>query len=469
MRVALREAAPGQNALQQEMRRVWSEMDSIDDATARRVLTAVAGMRKDVLDRLMALPTVQIDGQDTYQSTALRTFAGDLDRLADQFATSYSQLLGQDMRDLVRVSDEAHRAALANLAQATGVPQNVIKMSPLGLSDAQIEAAVLLNQSAIKNVSQAAVSAINKEIQAVVFGGQSRWDAIRNIRSALATEGAKLGAITNRAMTIERTAMIQAFNVAADHAYRQAVEEFPELQVEWITAKDKRVDPICVGLSGAKKKPGGTFPGGYPAPPAHPRCRCRIVPVLPEWEKPVPKPKPKPKPAAAVEWSPTMTPQQAALWAKDSGIKEPIYHFTFEDAANAIEKGGFQHTKDVSAKGGGVFTTTSGSFKQDDIGLATLSGTKDITRLTLRANVKPDEIFVEDHRDYGKMGLALADAYQRFIAKHGASPGSPGVPADLYTGLGYKAVHQIFADGSPPWYRILDLKAVTVIARDTGR
>lgn len=268
--------------LQREMVRVWSQMDRIDRDAAQRVLNAVAEMRRDVLDRLAALPTVTIDDQDTFEATALRGFAIDLQDAARRFETRYSLILGEDMRAAASTMDEAHRAALTQLARSSGVPQSFITMSPLGLSDTQMEAAILLNNSAIRNVSQSVVTRVNAEIQAVVYGGQSRWDAVKNIRDALGT-GQNIGALTNRAITIERTGIMQAFNIAADHAYRQAQEELPDLQVEWVTAKDKRVDPLCVAMNGKRKEPRGTFPGGIVAPPRHPRCRCRTVAYLPAW------------------------------------------------------------------------------------------------------------------------------------------------------------------------------------------
>jgi SPP1 gp7 family putative phage head morphogenesis protein len=279
----LLEAARPEIALQAEMRRVWAKMDRMDDESARRVLDGVSEMRKDILDRLTALPTTTIEGQETYQATALRTLAADLDEIGGRFAQRYSRELGEDMRGMARYSDETHRAALAQLARSMDVPPALISLAPLGLSDVQIEAAILLNQSAIKNVSQAVVQAVNREIQMVVFGGQSRWDAIKNIRAALGTTGKDIGALTKRAMLIERTAMIQAFSTAADHAYKQASEELSGLRVEWVTVQDRRVDPKCVALSGATKEPGGTFPGGVSAPPLHPACRCRLVGQLPGW------------------------------------------------------------------------------------------------------------------------------------------------------------------------------------------
>ena len=273
-----------QRELRSEMVRVWSQLEAIDRAAAIRVLNAVAEMRREILDQLAALPTVTIDEHDSFEATSLRTMASDLEAAAARFEQRYSLALGEDMRAAAQYADEAHRAALTQLARSSGVPQSFITLTPFGLSDAQMEAAILLNNSAIKNVSQATVARVNAEIQRVVFGGQSRWEAVQNIRDALGTTGKDLGALTQRAITIERTAVMQAFNIAADHSYRQALEELPDLQVEWVTAKDKRVDPLCVALNGKRKEPRGTFPGGIIAPPRHPRCRCRTVAYLPAWD-----------------------------------------------------------------------------------------------------------------------------------------------------------------------------------------
>lgn len=272
-----------QRDLQTEMARVWAQLDQMDKEAERQVLARVAELRADVLDRLAALPTATIDDQETFASTSLRAFAAELEDAANRFAQRYDLDLSAAMRQAAAYSDEAHRAALSQLARSMGVPPALISFSPLGLSEAQIEAAILFNNAAIKNVSQAVIQAVNREVQAVVFGAQSRWDAVRNIRAALSTAGGNLGALTQRALTIERTSLIAVFNIAAEHTYRQALDELPDLKVEWVTAKDKRVDPICVALNGVRKRPGEAFPGGYMAPPAHPRCRCRVVAWLPTW------------------------------------------------------------------------------------------------------------------------------------------------------------------------------------------
>lgn len=49
---------------------------------------------------------------------------------------------------------------------------------------------------------------------------------------------------------------------------------------QWNTAVDELVCPICGPLNGKVVKLGETFGGFYDYPPAHPRCRCWLSPVV---------------------------------------------------------------------------------------------------------------------------------------------------------------------------------------------
>lgn len=48
----------------------------------------------------------------------------------------------------------------------------------------------------------------------------------------------------------------------------------------WQTAMDERVCPVCGPLHGQETEWGKEFDGGIMNPPAHPRCRCWVVPVV---------------------------------------------------------------------------------------------------------------------------------------------------------------------------------------------
>lgn len=53
-------------------------------------------------------------------------------------------------------------------------------------------------------------------------------------------------------------------------------------QAEWVTVKDERVCPTCGPLHGKRAPLRGTFEGGKSYPPAHPKCRCFVRPVVKE-------------------------------------------------------------------------------------------------------------------------------------------------------------------------------------------
>ena len=282
-----------QRDLEDAMKRVWTQLDSLDAETERRILQRVAEMRRRVLDELTALPTTtDADGKDVWRATELRAFESELRRIAGEWGARLGVELGDDLERAAGLADVGYRDALSALARGMNVPTPLISLSPLGLSSDLVQAATLYHSSAIRGVTERMVADVNREIQSVVFGGQSRGDAVRNIRDMLAADpkwaGQKLppktlGKLTQSAVTIERTAVMSVFNIAADRAYREALEELPELRVEWVTVKDSRVDATCVALHGKRKDPRGTFPGGVIAPPLHPRCRCRTVAWMPGW------------------------------------------------------------------------------------------------------------------------------------------------------------------------------------------
>jgi HK97 family phage portal protein len=87
-------------------------------------------------------------------------------------------------------------------------------------------------------------------------------------------------ATASRREMIARTEIIKANNFASNTIYEQSnVVEGKE----WLTSLDDQVCPICEPLDGkrvATDKSFSTVVGSTPYPPAHPRCRCTILPVL---------------------------------------------------------------------------------------------------------------------------------------------------------------------------------------------
>lgn len=86
-----------------------------------------------------------------------------------------------------------------------------------------------------------------------------------------------------RAMTIARTETQMAANSGALQGYR--VSGVVAMK-QWVTAEDDLVEEDCLDNAAAGANGDGVlaldddYPSGDDAPPAHPNCRCVIVPVV---------------------------------------------------------------------------------------------------------------------------------------------------------------------------------------------
>ncbi|MBA7536601.1 hypothetical protein ES705_28865 [subsurface metagenome] len=80
-----------------------------------------------------------------------------------------------------------------------------------------------------------------------------------------------------KAVRIARTETITASNQGALQGYKQSgvVEK-----KEWLTAFDERTCEECSALDGEVVGLDENFSGGLSTPPAHPNCRCTILPVV---------------------------------------------------------------------------------------------------------------------------------------------------------------------------------------------
>lgn len=117
------------------------------------------------------------------------------------------------------------------------------------------------------------------------------------------TQASKLIARTvaspSRALMIAITESNRAVSAATVARYSEAGLQ----EMEWTT-----FDPcdICASNDGKTVPIGGAFPSGHTQPPAHPHCRCALIPVIPDFSAPnytggsviqmssTPTPKPEP-------------------------------------------------------------------------------------------------------------------------------------------------------------------------------
>lgn len=79
-----------------------------------------------------------------------------------------------------------------------------------------------------------------------------------------------------RAELISRTETASAYSQGSIAAFKASGVVS---QIEWLTA-DGEVCPICEDLNGKRVDIDQSFAGGVAHPPAHPNCRCAILPVV---------------------------------------------------------------------------------------------------------------------------------------------------------------------------------------------
>ena len=116
--------------------------------------------------------------------------------------------------------------------------------------------------------------------------------AARNFRARLVASGLRADLVDARASRyaakllrqrsylIARTETIRALSAGQQAAWRTARDagRIPKTSLQrWSVVGDDRLCPICIALSGVKRKIGQQFPGGISHPPAHPACRCTLV------------------------------------------------------------------------------------------------------------------------------------------------------------------------------------------------
>ncbi len=91
--------------------------------------------------------------------------------------------------------------------------------------------------------------------------------------SELASSLSKVIAPDWRAELIAQTEVTKAMAQGAIEVARDT----PAIKsLVWLTLRDERVCPICGPLHQVSRKIEARYPGGYDAPPAHPRCRCNL-------------------------------------------------------------------------------------------------------------------------------------------------------------------------------------------------
>lgn len=113
------------------------------------------------------------------------------------------------------------------------------------------------------------------DIQLLVGQQAENGWSVEELAEAIRAKG--LIASKERAEMIAVTESARAYSLGSKAAYAASGVV---AGMEWLTTDDEMTCPICAPLNGTRAPLDGAFDGGITEPPAHPRCRCAITPVL---------------------------------------------------------------------------------------------------------------------------------------------------------------------------------------------
>lgn len=120
------------------------------------------------------------------------------------------------------------------------------------------------------------ISETTKKDIAALIGEAAAEGWSNETLAAKITERAASISLT-RANIIAATETANAYSIGSIIAYE---ESGVVSKLEWLTAEDEKVCPVCGPLNGKQVKIGEEFAPGISYPAAHPLCRCTLLPVV---------------------------------------------------------------------------------------------------------------------------------------------------------------------------------------------
>lgn len=209
---------------------------------------------------------------DGWEKVRLESLLSEVDRIVDR--------LDSNVELWVRGrGDVSPGSPLASLAQYPIITGGNAALTALGVSGTftMVHMPVLsymqdYQLGLIRNVTQQVRNQIKEELKRGYIMGDSIPDIAKRLRDTRLKKGV-WPTVEKRAEVIARTEIIRASNQGALTVYKQ----YDVKRVRWLTALDERVCRICGPLH-SRVFPINNIPFG--GAPAHPRCRCFVVPHL---------------------------------------------------------------------------------------------------------------------------------------------------------------------------------------------
>ena len=207
-----------------------------------------------------------------WEKTRLETLLAQVDGIIDRMAYA-AEMWVTGRTD---VSPDSPLASLANFPAITGGSTALAAMGiTAGFSMIHIPVLSYMQDyqlGLIKKITQEVREQIKEQLKLGYIQGESIPEIAKRLRNTKLDKGV-WPTVERRAEVIARTEILRASNQGALFVYQQ----YQVKRVMWLTAADERVCKACGPLH-RRIFPIDQIPFG--GAPAHPRCRCFIVPHI---------------------------------------------------------------------------------------------------------------------------------------------------------------------------------------------
>lgn len=208
-----------------------------------------------------------------WEKTRLETLLTEIDRIM----LNMSQAAEMWVIGRTDVPLESHLSGLGQFPAMTGANTAITALGGISTSFAMIHIPALsymqdYQLGLIRKITQEVREQIKEELKRGYIQGESIPEIAKRLRNTKLDKGV-WPSVQRRAEVISRTEILRASNQGALYVYRQ----YQVKRVRWLTAEDERVCDTCGPLHG-RIFPIDEIPFG--GAPAHPRCRCFIVPHI---------------------------------------------------------------------------------------------------------------------------------------------------------------------------------------------
>jgi SPP1 gp7 family putative phage head morphogenesis protein len=230
---------------------------------------------------------------DTLATPLPSQFPERRDRQIETFEAWLERQLDNDVLEAIGPNDNrfvragyqrglVHATAAARREGIAVGEQDVVATIERPIHRDTLELLYTRDYSDLEGITQAVSAQANRALVEGFQRGESPTDIARRLTDRIDSIG------KTRATTLARTSVIDAHASATLNRYEELGVEGITIRAEWQTAGDSRVCPICQALEGRtwtieEAKSETVDVAGHSdvpvKPPAHPRCRCAIIPA----------------------------------------------------------------------------------------------------------------------------------------------------------------------------------------------